>query len=142
MTSSVSSQSLPAKQASSVFTILKFLLNGIRYDHRIIYVTILTLLNSFVLEILSYKYYFQATEGDLASTKYYTAIDLAIMCIRSFLIADYMKHITTNINQQFTKQEVIKYSKLTFQSRNTRTAELFWSKLSAIDSIFRDGYKR
>jgi len=130
----------PAKPASSVFTILKFLLNGIKHDHRIIYVTGLTILNSFVLEILSYKYYFQATQGDLASTKYYTAIDLSIMCIGSFLIADYMKQITANINKQFTKQELIKYSKLTFQSRNTRSAELFWNKLSEIDSIFRDGY--
>ncbi len=135
-----SSQASITKQPSSVFTILKFLVNGIRYDHRIIYVAILTLLNSFVLELLSYKYYFMATQGDLASTKYYTAIDLVIMCIKSFLIADYMKHITANINQQFTKQEVIKYSKLTFHSRNTRSAELFWNKLSEIDSIFRDGY--
>ncbi len=140
MTSSVSSQSLPAKQASSIFTILKFLLNGIKYDKRIIYVAGLTILNNFVLEVLSYKYYFQATQGDLASTKYYTVIDLIIMCIKSFIITEYMKQVTCNINNQFTKQEVIKYSKLTFQSRNTRSAELFWSKLSSIDSIFRDGY--
>lgn len=140
MTKDGSSQALTAKPTSSVFTILKFLFKGIKYDHRIIYVASLTILNNFVLEVLSYKYYFQATQGDLASTKYYTFIDLIIICIKSFIITDYMKHITTNINQQFTKQEVIKYSKLTFQSRNTRSAELFWSKLSSIDSIFRDGY--
>lgn len=135
-----SSQAIPHNTPSSVFIILKFLLNGIKYDYRIIYITILTLLNNFVLEVLSYRYYFMATQGDLASTKYYTAIDLIIMCIKSFIITEYMKQITCNINHQFTKQEVIKYSKLTFQSRNTRSAELFWDKLSSIDSIFKDGY--
>lgn len=125
---------------SGLFTVIKFLINAVKHDTRIIYVILLTLVNNFVLEVLSYKFYFQATQGDLASTKYYTLIDLISMCIKSFIISNYMKQITANITLEFIKNETIKYSKLSFQSRTTRTAALFWSKLGNIDNIFRDGY--
>lgn len=125
---------------SKVFIIMRFLLDSVKYDRRIILITLITLFNDNVLQIAAYHYYFNATKGDIDSIKYYTVFNILNIFISSFVINIYMKQVTSNIINGFTKHEVIKYSKLTFTSRTTRSANLFWTKLRDIESIFLNGY--